>query len=176
MDAFRETLANAIAHRAWDVPAAITVAMHPDRVVVTSPGPLPPGVGRDAYLADGLSVPRSPTLANVMFRLGYIELFGSDVPRIREAYPRGEMPPSFDVLDSSIRVTLPVLGSRPATTVEESAVLDVLPAGMLMARKQIAAAGGMSLSTTGRLLVSLEKKGLVERSGTGRGTRYSRRV
>jgi ATP-dependent DNA helicase RecG len=176
LDALRETLANAIAHRAWDVPATITVAMHPDRVVVTSPGSLPSGIEREAYLAGGLSVPRNPTLATVMFRLGYIELFGSGVPRIREAYPEGELPPRFDVLDASIRVTLPTFGSHPATTVEEKAVLNALPTGMLMSRKQIANACDMSLSTTGRLLASLELKNLVERSGRGRGTKYSRRA
>ena len=176
LDAFRETLANAIAHRAWDVPSAITVAMHPDHALVTSPGSLPPGIEREAYLAGGLSVPRNPILATVMFRLGYIELFGSGVPRIREAYPAGELPPSFDVLDASIRVTLPVLESHPATTVEEKAVLDALPQGMLMTRKQISEKCGTSLSTVGRLLASLEQKGLVERSGRGRGTKYSRRT
>lgn len=176
LDAFRETLANAIAHRAWDVPSAITVAMHPDHAVVTSPGSPPPGIEREAYLAGGLSVPRNPILATVMFRLGYIELFGSGVPRIREAYPAGELPPSFDVLDASIRVTLPALESHPATTVEEKAVLDALPQGMLMTRKQISEKCGTSLSTVGRLLASLEQKGLVERSGRGRGTKYSRRT
>lgn len=176
LNALRETLANAIAHRAWDVLATITVAMHPDRVVVTSPGSLPSGIEREAYLAGGLSVPRNPTLATVMFRLGYIELFGSGVPRIREAYPEGELPPRFDVLDASIRVTLPTFGSHPATTVEEKAVLNALPTGMLMSRKQIANACDMSLSTTGRLLASLEQKNLVERSGRGRGTKYSRRA
>ena len=79
-------------------------------------------------------------------------------------------------LDASIRVTLPVFGARPATTLEERAILDALPAGMLMARKQVADACGMSLSTTGRLLASLERKGLVERSGAGRGARHSRRT
>ena len=43
-EAFREAVANALAHRAWDVGAHIRVSMHDDRVEVSSPGGLPKGV------------------------------------------------------------------------------------------------------------------------------------
>ena len=43
-EAFRETVANALVHRAWDVPANVTVSIYDDRVTVVSPGGLPSGV------------------------------------------------------------------------------------------------------------------------------------
>ena len=41
IEAFRETLANAIVHRVWDIPAHIRIAMYPDRIEIYSPGGLP---------------------------------------------------------------------------------------------------------------------------------------
>ncbi|MGI6032499.1 MAG: ATP-binding protein [Coriobacteriales bacterium] len=175
LSAFREAIANALAHRTWDVPASITVAMHHDRVVVTSPGSLPPGVQEKSYLAGGLSIPRNPILANVLFRLGYIELFGSGIPQIKNAYAECTVQPSFKILDASIRVTLPTIDAMPALTPEEKTVLDALPEKMLLSRAQLEESTGMSRSSVIRALSALEDKGLVERTGRARGTRYLRR-
>ena len=48
--AFRETLANAIIHRTWDVNAKIRVMMFDDRIEVVSPGGLPSGITEREYL------------------------------------------------------------------------------------------------------------------------------
>lgn len=37
-EAFRETIANTLVYRTWDVSANITVGMHPDRMEVVTPG------------------------------------------------------------------------------------------------------------------------------------------
>lgn len=69
-DALREALANAVVYRQWDDRARITVAMHPDRVVVTSPGGLPETLSVDSYLNGMVLRPRNPLLAYVFLRLG----------------------------------------------------------------------------------------------------------
>lgn len=46
-EAFRETIANAIIHRTWDVNAHIRVMMYDDRIEVTSPGGLPAGISKE---------------------------------------------------------------------------------------------------------------------------------
>ena len=85
-EAFRETVANALVHRAWDVPANVTVSIYEDRVTVVSPGGLPSGVTEEEYLGGGVSIPRNPVVANIFFRLDYIEQFGTGIARINEAY------------------------------------------------------------------------------------------
>lgn len=50
-EAFREAVANALAHRTWDVGAHIRVSMYDDRIEVASPGGLPKGITVRDYLA-----------------------------------------------------------------------------------------------------------------------------
>ena len=42
-EAFRETIANALVHRTWDVNGNINVSMYSDRITIVSPGGLPEG-------------------------------------------------------------------------------------------------------------------------------------
>ena len=172
-NAFREALANALVHRRWDINGSVKVSMYADRVEVTSPGGLPDGVTEDEYLSGGLSVSRNPILANVFYRLGYIERFGTGIPRILDEYAAMTVEPRFTVRESSITVVLPVDGSV-RLTVDERTVLDALPKGVVMPRSDIEKAAGLSKDKTIKALNDLVKKKLVERHGGGRSTRYSR--
>ena len=80
-EAFREAIANALIHREWDVDSHIRVSMFDDRIEVVSPGGLPSGITKDEYLAGKLSVLRNRNLANVFYRLGFVEIFGTGITR-----------------------------------------------------------------------------------------------
>ena len=80
-EAFREAIANAIIHREWDVDSHIRVSMFDDRIEVVSSGGLPSGITKDEYLAGKLSVLRNRNLANVFYRLGFVEIFGTGITR-----------------------------------------------------------------------------------------------
>ena len=56
--AFREVIANALFHRAWNIPAHVNVSMYSDRIEVTLPGGLPKGISKEEYLRGGISIPR----------------------------------------------------------------------------------------------------------------------
>lgn len=172
-EAFREAMANALVHRAWDVRGSIKVSMFADRIEVTSPGGLPDGVTEEEYRAGGPSVARNPILANIFFRLGYIERFGTGIPRIVEAYSPTNASPRFTVRAESVTVVLPVVDAVSLTG-EESLLLRRIPKGTRMSRAEIAAAAGLSKDKTLRLLNALVDKGLVELTGSARATRYSR--
>lgn len=58
--AFREAIANALIHRAWDVESRVRVSMFDDRIEIVSPGGLPSGITEEEYLAGKLSVLRKP--------------------------------------------------------------------------------------------------------------------
>ena len=109
--AFRETVANALVHRTWDTNANIRISMFEDRIEVSSPGGLPSGISEDEYLNGSISMLRNPTLGNVFFRLHYIEMFGTGIKRIIEAYKNYQMKPQFKIQDNSITVVLPTLAS-----------------------------------------------------------------
>ena len=171
-ESFREAIANALAHRTWDVRGHIRVSMFPDRVEVASPGGLPFGVTVDDYLAGNLSILRNPILAGVLFRLNVIEQFGTGVRRIRRGYAGSGARPRFDVTEGSIGVTLPVLDARPALDGDEEKALAAFSPGVLLSSSQVVAATGFGKDKALRVLKGLVAKGLVSIQGSGRGTRY----
>ena len=69
--AFRETIANALIHRTWDVNYNIRVSMYEDKIEISSPGGLPSGISEKEYLNGQISQLRNPILANIFFRLKY---------------------------------------------------------------------------------------------------------
>lgn len=172
-EAFREAIANALVHRCWDVRANIKVGMFADRIEITSPGGLPAGITEELYLAGGPSVARNPILANVFFRLGHIERFGTGIPRILDEYAHETVSPSFALRDSSITVMLPVTVLENGT-LDEEAILAVLAKGSALTRSQISEKTQLSKSKAIRTLNALVEKGLVTKVGEGRSVRYER--
>ncbi|MDO4851159.1 MAG: ATP-binding protein [Actinomycetota bacterium] len=171
-EAFREAVANALAHRAWDVGAHIRISMHDDRVEVSSPGGLPKGMTERDYLAGNLSVLRSPILGNVLFRLGVIEQFGTGVRRIRRCYEGSDVKPRFSVTDGSVTVTLPVMDAAPELDADERAAYALFAPGRVLSTAQVSEASGFGKDKTLRLLGQLVDKGFVRVQGAGRSTRY----
>ena len=172
-EAFREAIANALVHRCWDVRANIKVGMFADRIEITSPGGLPAGITEELYLAGGPSVARNPILANVFFRLGHTERFGTGIPRILDEYAHETVSPSFALRDSSITVMLPVTVLENVT-LDEEAILAVLAKGSALTRSQISEKTQLSKSKAIRTLNALVEKGLVTKVGEGRSVRYER--
>ena len=172
-EAFREAVANALVHRAWDVLANVKISMFANRIEVISPGGLPDGVTEEEYRAGGPSVARNPIIANVFYRLGYIERFGTGIPRIVEAYATTDVSPRFVVRAESVMVVLPVVGAS-SLMAGESEVLRCIPKGVTVSRAQVQEASGFSKDKTIRLLNSLVDKGMIEQSGSARSTRYTR--
>lgn len=172
-EAFREAIANALVHRCWDVNASINIRMFADRIEVTSPGGLPDGTTEEAYLAGGVSVVRNPIVANVFFRLGHIERFGTGVPRIREAYETLDVSPRFLVRASSVTVVLPTEASM-GLSADERRILEALPKNVIRTRAEIELSSGMTKGKVLRVLGDLVEKGVVQKAGAGRSVRYSR--
>lgn len=171
-EAFREAVANALAHRAWDVDAHVRVSMRDDRIEVSSPGGLPKGVTERDYLAGNLSVLRNPILGGVLFRLNVIEQFGTGIRRIKRCYEEGDARPRFDITDGSITVTLPVVDATPVLDADERSVYALFAPGRVLSSAQVSAATGFGKDKCLRLLGQLAERGLVRVQGAGRATRY----
>lgn len=170
--AFREALANALIHRTWDVHAAIRVAMYEDRIEIVSPGGLPVGVSLHEYMSGYVSVLRNPIIANVFFRLKYVETFGTGIRRIQDAYKNSFAKPQFNVSENAIAVVLPLLEDDVPLTDEEAKLLQLLKKNRSMSSTAVADASGYTKSKTIRMLNSLLDKRKIKKSGNGRSTRY----
>lgn len=140
--AFREAVANALAHRIWDVDACVRISLSEDGAEVVSPGGLVPGMTKEAYLEGRFSLLRNPVLAESMFRAGLIERFGTGVRRIRGAYEGTGSSPSFEAGDGYISVKLPFVDRRSALTDEERSVLDAVPENRLVSRSTVSEVTG----------------------------------
>ena len=169
--AFREAVANAIVHRAWDIRAYITVSMFPDRIEITSPGGLPKGMSREGYLSGGISILRNRIIANVFFRLNMIEQFGTGIRRINETYRDSAQKPTYEILSESIRMVLPVIGGKQELTEDENAVYDFVK-GHSVSSSAVVEATGFGKNKTVAILKKLVAKGYIAKEGNGRGLKY----
>ena len=170
--AFREAIANALIHRAWDVEAQIRVLMFDDKIEVISPGGLPAGITEEEYLSGKLSILRNRNLANVFYRLGFVEIFGTGITRIKQLYEEGLIKPEFEVTENTIKIMLPVNEKNLNLSEDESIIYEVLSKTMLKPMSEIAPYVPFGKSKTTQLLKEMTKKGVVDIRGKGRGTKY----
>jgi len=170
--AFREAIANALIHRVWDVESQIRVLMFDDRIEVVSPGGLPSGITEREYLDGKISVLRNRNLANVFYRLGFVEIFGTGVTRIKQLYEAGLKKPDFDVSENTIKIVLPVFEENLNLTEDEREIYKILSKTMLKSISEIAPLVPFGKSKTTQLLKDMGQKGVVVVEGKGRGTKY----
>mgnify|MGYP003294899454 CR=1 FL=1 len=170
--AFREAIANALIHRAWDVESQIRVLMFEDRVEVVSPGGLPFGITAEEYLSGRLSVLRNRNLANVFYRLGFVEIFGTGITRIKQLYEESLIKPDFEISENTIKILLPVIENNLNLTEDERIVYRILSRTMLKPISEIAPYVSFGKSKTTQLLKDMVQKGVITVEGKGRGTKY----
>lgn len=170
--AFREAVANALVHRTWDVNAHIRVAMYTDKIEITSPGGLPNGITKDEYLNGGISIPRNYILCSVFMRLKMIERFGTGIRRINDLYSKSNIKPQFNITDSTIGITLPLLSDETELSPDCRLVYDMLK-NHSMASSDVIKNTGFGKNKTVSILNRLTENGYIKKTGNGRGTKYT---
>ena len=171
-EAFRESIANALVHRTWDVPAHINAAMFNDRIEITSPGGLPDGMSEEEYYRGGISVLRNRIIGSIFFRLRMIERFGTGIRRINESYKDSSVKPVYCLSENTIRITLPVMEYDNSLSQDENTVFKLL-IGRSESRSSIVEKTGFGKTKVIGILKKLESEGYIRLTGNGRGTRYS---
>ena len=171
-EAFREAIANALIHRVWDVDSQIRVSMFDDRIEIVSPGGLPSGITEEEYLSGKLSVLRNRNLANVFYRLGFVEIFGTGITRIKQLYADGLQKPDFAVSENAIKIVLPILEKNVNLTEDEIVIYKLLSKTMLKPISEIAPYVPFGKSKVAKLLKNMCQKGLLTVEGKGKGTKY----
>ena len=170
--AFRETIANALIHRTWDVNSNIRISMYEDKIEVSSPGGLPSGISEKEYLNGQIFQLRNPILANIFFRLKYIEMFGTGIRRINESYKNYAVKPAFEIFENSIKITLPIITTKLFLTTDEKIVMDILEKGAILSSGEILQMTEFKKDKLNRLLKKLIQKNYIDVIGNGRGTKY----
>jgi ATP-dependent DNA helicase RecG len=95
-EALREALLNAVIHRDYHFDTArISVEVYKDRVEISSPGGLPPGLKPEEF--GKKSVHRNRLIAEMFQRLGEVERAGAGIRKMRDAIKAaGLRPPRFE--------------------------------------------------------------------------------
>ena len=170
--AFREAIANALIHRVWDVNSQIRVSMFDDRIEIVSPGGLPSGITEEEYLFGKLSVLRNRNLANVFYRLGFVEIFGTGITRIKQLYAESLIKPDFEVSENAIEIVLPIFEKNADLTEDEIVIYKLLSKTMLKPISEVAPYVPFGKSKTIKLLKEMCQKGVIAVEGKGKGTKY----
>ncbi len=170
--AFREAVANALIHRVWDIKSQVRILMFDDRIEVISPGGLPSGITESEYLSGKISILRNRNLANVFYRLGFVEIFGTGITRIKQLYESALRKPNFEVSENTIKIMLPVFEENVNLTEDEKQVYALLSTTILKSISEIAPYMPFGKSKTTQLLKDMRKKGVIDVKGNGRGTKY----
>jgi ATP-dependent DNA helicase RecG len=112
--AVREALVNALIHGDLRDSSPVQIEHSPERLVISSPGPLVTGVTPSNILTHG-SRPRFPRLAKTMTTLGLAEELGQGVDRMyREMIRSGRATPRLSVQGEGFQTTVVEFEGGPA--------------------------------------------------------------
>ena len=105
-DSIRELIINAVMNCSFLQNSRIQVAIYDDRLEITSPGGLMPGVTLDK-MREGYSKIRNRALAHAFSYMNLIEAWGSGIPKLLEAMREyGLRDPEFCDLEIGFRINL----------------------------------------------------------------------
>mgnify|MGYP006299650315 CR=1 FL=1 len=95
-EALREAILNAVMHRDYHFDNAwITVEIYKDRLEISDPGGLPPGITLNDL--GKKSVPRNKLIADLFHRIGEVEKAGTGINRIKKLISDAGLPePTFE--------------------------------------------------------------------------------
>ncbi|HWB38653.1 MAG TPA: ATP-binding protein [Candidatus Saccharimonadales bacterium] len=171
-EAIREIVANAVIHRDYTITQTYTqVRVFADRIDVTNPGNLPPGVTveniKDAQFS------RNEVIASILSDMEYLEEYGRGIDIvISSMQKRGLLNPVFRNLVNTFSVTL--LGERFKTLNDRQAMIwqCILENNSINASALQKVFKEISRPTLNNDLAKLVDIGLIRQIGQSRNTRY----
>ena len=104
-ESLREIILNAFCHANYFIRSNIKVEFYPDKAKITSPGGLFKSSIEEMMM--GVQTYRNERLVHVLDKLGYIENFGTGIPRTMAAYQSYALKPQFYSSENFFVATLP---------------------------------------------------------------------
>lgn len=174
-EAIREALLNAVIHRDYSLSGSILISVFDDRIEFVSIGGLVSGISFDDIMI-GVSIQRNEALANVFYRLGLVEAFGTGIPRIMKLYESSGLTPEIRVTDNAFKITLPKLMGNDGLSDEkdraEDEILLLVSRNGSATRRDVEELLGVSQATAARLLKKLASNGKLTVQGKGKNVKY----
>ena len=173
--AIREALLNAIIHRDYSFSGSTLVSIFSDRLEIVSLGGLVPGLEPEDIF-EGISQTRNTGLANIFYRLNYVEAYGTGIRKIRKECDKYGVKAAFHITNAAFRIVIPNSHAAPLASSESEGrllkVLQYIREHTSVTRKELQEALDLKQTKCGLILNNLENKGLIIRTGSGRSTVY----
>lgn len=171
----REGLLNAIIHRDYSLNGSILISIYKNRIEYVSIGGLVSGMTYEDMML-GVSRSRNERLANVFFKLRYVEAYGTGIEKIQGDYEHTGLEPRFEVSDNGFLLVLPNKNyaekSKKIRT-DKDLVYDFIAKYGRATRAEVQEALGFKLTKTRNMLLQLEQDGRIDRHGNGKNIFYT---
>jgi ATP-dependent DNA helicase RecG len=172
LNALRESVANAIMHRNYDLRGtSIMVEVHEDRVEIVNPGGIPPGVDIKSLMR--VSMRRNELIADLFARIDKAERIGSGLRRIGEImdaanlpHPKIESNLFFRIIFERPFYTKPKKQDTPQTSEKISdVILTEIRKNPKISARELSEILGISSRAVEKHISKLKAEGILERIG-----------
>lgn len=177
--ALRESLLNAIIHRDYNFTGSILISLFDDHFEITSLG----GLVKELSIEDlynGVSESRNPNLANIFYRLKYVESFGTGIGRIIESYNEYDKKPLILNTENVFKVTLYNVNYvkdestkiLPTNLTQEEQIVEYLKKNNKINRIIVESLLDVSKTRANDILNNMINNNILIQTGTGKNTYY----
>lgn len=190
-EVLREGLINALIHRDYAYSGAIHVSIYRNRIEIVSLGGLVFGLSMEE-IELGVSQCRNPNLAQLFYRVKFIEAYGTGMKKILRDYPELSLSQIIHASTNGFKLILwnhniinPIFHDAvkydvtkeenlpyKTLTKEEKEVLTYVEKKKIVSRGEIEELLSIGQTKAGLLLKGLVDKGHLNRSGKGKNIRY----
>lgn len=175
----------AVIHRDYNFNGSILISLFDNRIEIVSLGGLVKGISiKDIF--NGVSETRNPNLANIFYRLKYVESFGTGIERIMETYQEYyDKRPIFQNTENTFKVILYNINYENEDVInnfvinEEPVELDTnlllekyLKKNKVINRASLQEILNISKTSAVNLLNKMIKDGKIMQVGEGKNTFY----
>ena len=176
----REALLNAVIHRSYYFDSSIMVTLYDDKFEIVSMGGLIDGI-TIKEIFKGISSSRNPNLANIFYRLGYVESFGTGVGRIMDSYDQYDKKPIFDATENTFSITLPNMNYQnnnintnivAPNVSQEDIIINYIKKYTKITRNEVEKLLNVSKTRAYEVLNNMLEKNVIKKENTGKNTYY----
>ena len=172
LEVIRESLLNSIIHRDYSVYGSTLINIYNNSIEIVNIGGLVGGLTIEA-IKKGSSATRNPKLASIFHRLGYVEAYGSGIPRIMTKYQYQEKQPSIETTENSFFITFPKLDSVfESENGELNILIDYIKKQTKISRENVEELFDCSKTTALRILNKYVEKEIIKQVRIGNKTYY----
>ena len=176
----REALLNAIIHRSYYYNSSIMVTLYDDKFEILSMGGLIDGITMQEIFK-GVSSSRNPNLANIFYRFGYVESFGTGIGRIMDSYAEYDKKPIFDATENTFSITLPNMNYQelnnksnlisPSLS-QEDIIINYLKQYNKINRNETEKLLNVSKTRAYQIIDEMLEKNIIKKEDSGKNTYY----